>query len=140
MIKRLYQLSIISMCLFLFSGCGIKKHKLSSERAVKVFHDQMDNKEFDKIYTTSDNVFQKAQTKDKTIAFLKMVRKKLGKLKFTSLKQWRVNSHNLTTYVILVYSTTFENGKGTETFSFVISGRKAVLRGYNINSQDLIMK
>jgi len=40
----------------------------------------------------------------------------------------------------LTQNTTFEQGTGTETFTFEMEGDKAVSVGYNINSKDLILK
>ena len=40
--------------------------------------------------------------------------------------------------VKLTYETSFALGKGTETFDYRISGKKAVLMGYNITSKNLV--
>jgi hypothetical protein len=41
---------------------------------------------------------------------------------------------------VLTQTTTFEQGTGTEVFTFQMQGDKAVLVGYKINSKDLILK
>jgi hypothetical protein len=40
--------------------------------------------------------------------------------------------------VKLSYETSFALGKGTGTFDYQISGKKAVLMGYNVTSKNLV--
>jgi hypothetical protein len=68
------------------------------------------------------------------------VQRKLGKVTQTSNAGFNVRTFNLTTTVVLNQNTTFEQGTGTEVFTFQMNGEKAVLVGYNINSKDLILK
>ena len=68
------------------------------------------------------------------------VQRKLGKVTQTSTAGFNVRTFNFTTTVVLTQSTTFEQGTGTEAFTFQMEGEKAVLVGYNINSKDLILK
>jgi hypothetical protein len=41
---------------------------------------------------------------------------------------------------VVTQNTEFEQGKGVETFTYVISGGSCTLQGYNINSQDMMTK
>jgi hypothetical protein len=84
--------------------------------------------------------FRTASKKDKYDEFMGAVQRKLGKITSTSNAGWTVNSYNLTTTVLMTQKTVFENGEGTESFTFEMDGKKAVLLGYNIQSMDLITK
>ncbi|MBN1256037.1 MAG: hypothetical protein JXA50_12240 [Deltaproteobacteria bacterium] len=68
------------------------------------------------------------------------VQRKLGKVTSTSNAGWRVNTFNFTTTVLMTQKTVFEQGEGTESFTFEMDGEKAVLVGWNIQSLDLITK
>jgi hypothetical protein len=53
-------------------------------------------------------------------------------------KTWKVKSFDFVTTVMMVAETKFERGSGTETFTFRVSGDKATVEGYNINSLDMM--
>ena len=82
----------------------------------------------------------KASPKPQVTNLYSVVRRKLGKVTDSQTVNWNVRTFNAVTTVVLVQNTTFEEGKGAETFTFRIKNEQASLLGYNINSQDLIMK
>ena len=51
-----------------------------------------------------------------------------------------MSTHNLVTTVVLVYSTQFEDGEATETFTFRIEDNVPELLGYNVASLDMLIK
>jgi hypothetical protein len=102
------------------------------------FHAKLDSGRFDEIYSTADDAFRNAGPKEKVLELFSAVEKKLGKVKSSSTKTWNVKTFNFVTRVVLVAETEFEHGKGTETFTFRVSGGKASLIGYNMNSLDMM--
>jgi len=128
----------LAACL-LITGCGDTiKGKSIAESQVVNFHRQLDSAHFDEIYANADDAFRNAAPKEKVLGLFSAIEKKLGKVKSSSTKTWNVKTFNFVTTVILVADTEFEHGKGTETFTFQISGGKASLVGYNINSLDMM--
>ena len=71
---------------------------------------------------------------------LSSIHRKLGSVKSTSNENWNVSTFNLTTRIVMIQNTIFEQGTATEKFTFVITDTDALLLGYNINSNDLIEK
>ena len=69
---------------------------------------------------------------------LDVVQRKLGKMTETKRANWNVNFSVGGSTVKLIYETSFALGTGTETFDYQISGKKAVLMGYNITSKNLV--
>lgn len=128
---------IVSFCIV---GCSVSEKRAPAESAVQQFHSNMNSEDFETIYLASHADFKQSEPKEKIIAFLQVIRTKLGKVEKTTQTNWRVNSFNLRTEVILVYTTDFEMGTGIETFTYLVEDGNALLRGYNINSHDLIMK
>ena len=53
---------------------------------------------------------------------------------------WNINTHNMTTTVVLVYASKYAEGEATETFTIVVDDEKPSLFGYQINSFDMIIK
>ena len=123
------------------TGCGdMIKGKSLAEPQVAAFHQKLDAGKFDEIYSTADEAFRKAASKEKALELFSAVNKKLGKVKSSSTSNWNVNTFNFVTTVVLVVETEFEHGKGTEKFTFRISDGKASLVGYNINSLDMMTR
>jgi len=81
-----------------------------------------------------------ATTEKKFLEFIGAVQRKLGKVTQTTNTGFNVRSFNFITTVVLTQNTTFERGTAVEVFTFQMNGDKAVLVGYNINSNDLILK
>ena len=131
---------LLAVC-FSLCGCGDTiKGKSIAESEVAVFHEKLNAKRFDEIYSTASDDFRKAAPKEKVLELFGAIERKLGRAKSSSTTNWNVRTFNLVTTVVLVEDTAFEQGKGTETFTFRVSGEKAVLVGYTINSLDMLTK
>jgi len=138
--KTLLLLLILSIAL-IASGCGgVFKGKKAAEQAVADFHKLYNDGKLAEIYSAGHSKLKSATSEKEFLAFLGAVQRKLGKVTQTSSAGFNVRTFNFTTTVVLNQSTTFERGSGTETFTFQTEGNKAVLVGYNINSNDLILK
>ena len=135
------KLAIVALFLMMLAGCGgMTKGKPAAERAVAHFHDLYCQGKLEDIWKDADPRFRSASTKEKYDELMGALQRKLGKVTSTSNTGWRVQSFNLKTTVLMSQNTTFENGQGTESFTFVLNGTNAVLVGYNIQSTDLITK
>lgn len=131
---------VLSTALFA-SGCGkMFKGKQVAEQAVADFHKLYNEGMLAEIYSAGHSKLKSATTEKQFLEFIGAVERKLGKVTQTSNVGFNVRAFNLTTTVVLNQSTTFEQGAGTEVFTFEMDGDKAVLVGYNINSKDLILK
>jgi hypothetical protein len=94
--------------------------------------------QFDQIYSEAADDLKKTTTDQAMTRLLSAVERKLGAVKSASRNAWSVNFNASGTSVTLKYKTAFEHGSGEETFAFRISGGKALLAGYHINSNELI--
>lgn len=131
---------VLGLSLFA-SGCGgMLEGKQAAERSVADFHKLYNDGKWAEIYSAGHAKFRSTATEKQFLEFIGAVQRKLGKVTQTSSAGASIRTVNLTTTVVLNQSTTFEQGTGTETFTFQMEGDKAVLVGYNINSKDLIVK
>jgi len=139
-LKR-FKIALVIFSAMALVGCGgFTKGKPAAEKAIARFHDSYNQGKLDDIWKSADSTFRTASTQQKYDDFIGAVRRKLGKVTTTSNIGWNVRSFNLKTTVLMAQKTVFENGQGSESFTFAISGTNAVLVGYNIQSMDLITK
>jgi hypothetical protein len=138
-IKTRY-LILLTVAVALQLACGVKKGKENAERAVEKFHSQLNAGQFQQIYAESDEAFRKVVTEEQAIQLFGAVRSKLGTVQQAKLSGWHVNATTGGTAVTLSYEVEFSEGKGTEQFVYHVSGDKALLFNYNVNSPLLITK
>ncbi len=121
------------------AGCGKLTHdKDVAADAMDQFHERFNAGDFDKIYDTADAEFQGSNTRADFLKLLAAVHRKLGDYKSCDNHGWSTNSFNFDTSVTLRYTTTFTKGAADEVFDYRVSGTRATLRGYHINSNTLI--
>ena len=141
--KTLYlkeSLALLFAC-FALVGCGsMVTAKPAAERAIVDFHKLFNEQKFVDIYSAADSALKKAASEKQLTDLLSAVHRKLGTVTGSNNQTWNVSKFNFTTRIVMIQNTQFESGKGVETFTFQISGGKAILVGYNINSNDLITK
>lgn len=129
----------ISVLFISVLACGaLKDGKPAAEEQIRQFHSMLDEGKFDEIYANSDQRMKDAASKEEMIKLLKAVHSKLGSVTGSTTATWNIGNYNLTSTIVMVQETTFENGKGTETFTFILSGKEAHLAGYYINSNDFL--
>jgi hypothetical protein len=137
--RSLYPALIVAL-IALTSSCSLGKGKELGESAVVQFHNQFNAGEYKEIYNQADEGFRNAAKETDVMALFEAVRRKLGTVKQSNQNGWRINSTPTGTTVTLQYATEFTEGIATEQFVFLVSGDKAVLYNYNINSPLLITK
>ena len=140
LMKSISLVATLSVALFLFGCGGIFKGKSAAELGVAEFHKLYNDGKLSELYAAAHPKFKEATTEKQFLEFMGAVLRKLGKVTQTTNVSFNVRTVNLTTTVVLSQNTTFEQGAGSETFTFQMDGEKAVLVGYDINSKDLILK
>jgi len=130
----------LASCILL-TACGDTiKGKSVAEPEIGVFHQRLNQRQFEEIYAAAGDEFRNAAPKEKALELFSAIDRKLGPAKSWKTTGWNVNTFNFTTTVVLVEDTAFEKGQGTEKFTFKVSGDKATLAGYNISSLDMMIK
>ncbi len=138
--KQKLGLFILIALLVICNSCSLTKGKGIAEAAVAQFHSQYNAEQFREIYAQADNEFKKSASETDFVTLLEALHRKLGTVKQSNETGWGVNATPLGTMATLAYEVEFSEGKGTEQFVFHISGDKATLYHYNVNSPLLITK
>ena len=139
-ISQKLKLFFIATLLMTMASCSFAKGKGFAESAVAQFHNQYNSGQFHEIYSQADEEFKKSASEAKFVELLEALRRKLGTVKQSNQAGWHVNATPMGTMVTLGYEVEFSEGKGSEQFVFRVSGDKALLYGYNVNSPLLITK
>ncbi len=123
----------------LLQGCGSMTHaKDAATAAITKFHSDLNSGAFDAIWNETDDAFRNVSKREQFQKLLDAVHRKLGRVTQTSTANWAIQNLNLHTVVVMVQKTQFEHGTATETFTYAAHDQTVKLRGYNIQSVDLI--
>ena len=121
------------------AACSATKDIDTATAAVAQFRELMAAHKFDQIYSGGADELKKSTTEQSLTRLLEAVDRKLGTFKSAQSNGWSVNYNTSGTSVTMKFKTQFEKGTGVETFVYRISGDKALLAGYQINSDDMMI-
>ncbi|MBK8094361.1 MAG: hypothetical protein IPK32_20960 [Verrucomicrobiaceae bacterium] len=133
-------LTLLAGLLSLTSCKDMTQAKSLADTAIVDFHKKFNEQKFKELYNSAHPDLRAAATEADFLKLLEAIHRKLGKHMHSNGAGWRVNTFNMKTSVVITQNTEFEQGKGVETFTFVVSGGSCTLQGYNINSQDMMTK
>ena len=133
-------LAIASAALVSLAGCSASADIKAAEQAVPHFHEQLDGGQFEQIWAGTSDDLKKVATQADFVALLTAVHRKLGGHKSEKEQGWSTNVTTSGTFVSLTYATAYDGGDAVERFVFRMDKDRALLAGYNINSNALILK
>ena len=137
--KRGKLISII-LTVVLLPACGDKnKGKSLADTAINNFHRKFNESKFQELYTAASPDLKSVTNEADFIKLLEAVQRKLGKQSRSSDGGSNIN-FGAKTVVTITQNTEFEHGKGIEKFTYVIADEDCTLKGYNIDSKELIIK
>jgi hypothetical protein len=131
--------SAVLVAVGFLAACSATQDFDLAQAAVKNFRELMAAQKFDQIYADSADDLKKTTTEQNLTRLLAAIDRKLGPVKSAESNGWSVNYNSSGTSVTLKYKTQFEKGTGVETFVYRVSGGKALLASYHINSEDLMI-
>lgn len=112
----------------------------AAKTGVAQFHAQLDTEQYSQLYSAADEKLHQQSSESQFTNLMQAIHTKLGTVQKADLTNTRIAWYSTTgETVTLDYQTTFSRGSGTEEFSWHISGDRALLYGYHINSNDLIV-
>jgi hypothetical protein len=130
-------LAIVAAALAL-SACSIGKDVPVAEAAAVGFHQMLDVGKFADTWQNAAPELRAATPKDKWLALLDVVHRKLGKFRTAKTVGWNDNFNNGAHYIVLNQEAQYERGTAREEFVYRLNAGKAALAGYHVNSDALI--
>ena len=131
---------LLAVIVLVAAACSMSADAKVAEAAVDKFHTMLDAGEFEAIYVGSSEDLKNVSTRDRFVALLEAVHRKLGNSKSSKEQSWNVNYHTSGIFVTLVYVTSYAEGDASEQFVYRLQGSRAQLAGYHINSEALVLK
>ena len=131
---------LILVLAIVVAGCSMSGDAKLAEQAVTKFHESLDAGQFDAIYEDSAKDLKDVATKGDFAALLEAVHQKLGATKSASETGFNMNYNTSGKFVTLTYSTIYAEGEASERFVYRVHDDRALLVGYHINSNALIVK
>jgi hypothetical protein len=132
------RLLLVVMCVLVLNGCGLTEGIDTAERAAATFHEQYNAGAFDETYDASADDLRATEVRNDFMTTMASVRTKLGSMRATRRTGFNARVDSSGTFVELEYETDFENGTGTEEFTWEISNGRAKLLSYNVSSKALL--
>jgi hypothetical protein len=124
----------------LLGGCSMKEDMAAGDRAIAGFHQAVDAGQFQKVWTESAPDMKGATSQERLTALLDAVHRKLGRFKSGSKTGFNDNVSGAGHTLAINYQAQYEKGAAGEQFVFRIDGGRALLAGYHINSDALILQ
>jgi opacity protein-like surface antigen len=121
------------------AACSATQDVNTAQEAISHFHEMLSAGQFEQIYALTDDSLKKTTTDRDMERILSTIERKLGAVKASESNGWNIGYTPSGTSITLRYQTQFEHGTGTETFRYRLGDGKALLVGYNVNSNDLFM-
>ncbi len=131
-------LAIVAAALAL-SACSIGKDVPVAEAAVARFHQQLDAGKFAETLENATPQMAVEAKEGKWNALLTAVHTKLGKFRSAKTVGWNDSFTNGDHFITLNVASQYERGAAQEQFVYRIWGEKALLAGYHVNSEALIL-
>ena len=121
------------------AACSPGTDTKAAEDAISSFHADLNAGNFDKIYDRSGSELKTATPKDKFTKILNAVHSKLGSFKSGKSDGWNDNVTTGGHFVTISYQASYDKGSAAENFVYRVDGNQAVLAGYHVNSDALLL-
>lgn len=124
--------------LLMLTSCSGGSDVAGAEKAIRLFHQQLNAAAYDTIYAASDKGMKEATSEADLVKFLSVVHDKLGPFQAGTQTNWQVNYNTSGNTTVILYDSKFAKGEASETFTFVGGSDSPKLFAYSINSRTLI--
>jgi hypothetical protein len=130
--------AVLMTLALMLAGCGLMEGVSTAEQAVATFHEHYNAGSFGEVYDASAEDLRATDERSEFMTTMASLRTKLGSIRGTTRLGFDSRIDSRGTFVALEYETDFENGIGTEEFTWEISDGRARLLSYNVSSKALL--
>ena len=130
---------MLAAALLALAGCDGPQSVEDASMKVATFHQRLDAEDYEAILNDSGPDIREGDSR----AFMRLlaaVNGKLGKVRESKQTGWRSQVDTAGSFTEVIMQTTFERGRGEETFIYKGSGAEQKLAGYHINSDEMMLR
>lgn len=136
----MHRIAMAALAAGLLGGCSMKEDMAAGDKAIAAFHQALDAGQFQQIWAQSAPDMKAASPQDRLTALLDAVHRGLGRFKSGSQIGFNDNVSTGGHILTIAYQAQYEQGPATEQFVFRIDGGRALLAGYHVNSDALLVR
>jgi hypothetical protein len=131
--------SLLFLAALTLASCSLGQDASLAKAQIPHFREQMAAQQFNQIYAEAADELKSKTSEQDFVTLFAAFERKLGGVKSAEENGWKVNYSTSGNFATLSYKTQFEKGAGVETFVYRLSGDRALLAGYNVNSPALVI-
>ncbi len=129
---------LASFAALFLAACNPVANFEEGEKKVDLWQEAYDQQANDKLWAMTGSEFRKVTTREQFDDLLKVINGRLGLIQSTERTGFNVNSNlGAPTTTVISMQTVFEQGEGTEVFTFHGKGEDMKLVGWQVNSDRL---
>jgi len=140
---RINLLSLPLIGFFALAACNpladFTANAKEAEALIERFQAHHSRADLDAMYAMTSEAFREETQRGQFDEFADIVAKRLGPVEASEQVGFNVNAGTAGTSTIVTMQTTFEQGEGTETYTFTGSGTDMRLQGWQVNSDRLMV-
>jgi hypothetical protein len=136
----MHRIAMAALAASLLGGCSMKADMDAGAKAIAAFHQAVDAGQYRKVWADSAQDMKGATPEERLTALLDAVHRKLGRFKSGNQIGFNDNVSGAGHMLTINYQAQYEKGAAAEQFVFRIDGGRALLGGYHINSDALILQ
>ena len=135
---RFKGLLVILGALFL-AACNPMANLEEGEAQITKFERLYSKGQDDALFAMTGEKWREVSSREEFDDLLKVINARLGKIVSSERSNFNVNTFNGVTTTVIAMDTEFEQGKGTQVYTFQGGGEDMELVGWTVNSPRLII-
>lgn len=124
----------------LVGGCSMKADMAAGDKAIAAFHQALNAGQSRQILAGASPEFRAVTPEPQALRLFDTVHARLGAFKDGKSVGFNDNVSSGGHMLVDRYEAHYQNGTALETFTFRVSGDRAVMIGYNVNSNALLLQ
>ncbi|MBV7260165.1 hypothetical protein [Erythrobacter crassostreae] len=122
---------------FALAACNPMENLEQSEARIAQYEKAYSSGNSDALWRLSGEKLREVTPREDFDNLVTVFSSRLGKIESSERSSFNVNSNNGVTQTVIVMNTEFEQGQGTQTYTFFGNGEDMQLVGWNVDSARL---
>ena len=121
------------------AACSGSAKLEEAEQQIKAFQGRYNDGDPSGLYNLTGDEFKEVTSLEDMVDLYEVVSTRLGRVESSDQINWRVDVTPAATTTVVLMETQFEQGNGTEIYTFLHADDKLELQGWQVNSDRLTL-